>query len=75
MPLYTFGGLISEAAETTNETFLLLENLEEDVEYNISVRAFTVIGPGPYSEHVYNFTFIAGMRMTDCVVRNSDYKD
>ena len=28
---------------------LLVENLEEFVEYNISIRAYTVIGPGPFS--------------------------
>ena len=31
---------------------LNLTNLEEYVEYNISVRAYTIIGPGPYSDPV-----------------------
>ena len=29
-----------------------LTNLQEYVEYNISVRAYTIIGPGPYSDPV-----------------------
>ena len=31
---------------------LLVENLEEYAEYNISVRAFTKVGPGPFSPTV-----------------------
>ena len=36
---------------------LVLQNLEEFVEYTFTVRAYTVIGPGPFSPPVVNTTF------------------
>ena len=48
-PLIQFGGVLTVAARNTS---LLLSGLEEFVEYNISVRAYTSVGPGPYSEEV-----------------------
>lgn len=59
-PAITFGGLISDATDATNNTYLVLTNLEEDVGYNISVRAFTNVGAGPSSESVFTSTFIDG---------------
>ena len=55
-PLETFNGEIS--TNTTNTTMLntTLNNLEENVNYSISVRAYTKIGPGPYSDGVVNRT-------------------
>ena len=55
-PLETFNGSIS--TNTTNTTLLntTLTGLEEYVEYNISVRAYTSEGPGPYSDGVVNRT-------------------
>ena len=37
--------------DTINATILsvVITGLQEYVEYNISVRAYTIIGPGPYS--------------------------
>ena len=52
VPLETFGGQIStNTVNTSNESVLIivLTGLEEYVEYNISVRAYTSVGPGPYS--------------------------
>ena len=51
-PLETFDGRIS--TETTNTSLMctVLAGLEEYVEYNISVRAYTSAGPGPYSNPV-----------------------
>ena len=37
-----------------------LTGLQEFTEYNISVRAYTSVGPGPYSEEVTNRTFEDG---------------
>ena len=50
-PLETFNGvLVTETVNTTGPVLRMnLTGLEEDVEYNISVRAFTSVGPGPYS--------------------------
>ena len=39
---------------------LLLENLEEFVEYSVAVRAYTGIGAGPFSPAVNNQTFEDG---------------
>ena len=49
-PLETFGDQLS--TNTTNTTMLTttLTDLEEYVEYNITVRAYTSVGPGPYSD-------------------------
>ena len=61
-PLETFDGQIS--TETTN-TLLMCTNLtglEEYVEYNISVRAYTSEGPGPYSLGIVETTLTDGNR-------------
>ena len=51
-PLETFNGvLVTETVNTTGPVLkITLTGLEEDVEYNICVRAFTGVGPGPYSD-------------------------
>ena len=59
VPLQTFGGLItSDTINTSNGSVLMiiLSGLEEYVEYNISVRAYTSAGPGPYSVGVVERT-------------------
>ena len=56
-PLETFGGFIgSERVNTTHHYFVLV-GLQEYVDYNISVRAYTRVGPGPYSQAITNQTF------------------
>ena len=52
VPLQTFEGQIStDSVYTSNGSLLLivLTGLEGYVEYNLSVRAYTSAGPGPYS--------------------------
>ena len=51
-PLQTFDGQI--CTETANTTLMCTDliRLQEYVEYNISVRAYTSVGPGPYSDSV-----------------------
>ena len=54
-PLETFKGQISTKTVNITITSLLcavLTGLEEYVQYNISVRAYTSAGPGPYSDPV-----------------------
>ena len=58
-PLMTFDVLTPATVDTTNLT-IIVDGLEEYVEYNISVRAYTSVGPGPYSEEVTNRTFEDG---------------
>jgi len=64
-PLETFDGEIGQLTvnETLNGTELetTLINLQEFVNYNISVRAYTSVGAGPYSEEVEEMTDEAGM--------------
>ena len=55
VPLETFEGQIStNTVNTSNGSVLMmvLTGLQEYVEYNISVRAYTRAGPGPYSDPV-----------------------
>ena len=58
-PLQTFNETIyTNSVNITNTSMMytVLMGLEEFVEYNISVRAYTSIGPGPYSTPVTNET-------------------
>ena len=48
-PLETFEILMSNTINTTNRTLVLVE-LHPFVNYSISVRAYTSIGSGPYSD-------------------------
>ena len=59
-PLMTFGELTTLTVNTTNLSITLM-NLEEYVEYNISVRAYTSVGPGPYSVGIAGRTFEDGI--------------
>ena len=57
-PLETFGVLVTRSENVTAPgTMETLTGLEESVEYNISVRAYTSVGPGPYSDPVTAMTF------------------
>ena len=51
-PLETFGGQISTSTVNISMLFILLTDLQEFVDYNISVRAYTSAGSGPYSDPV-----------------------
>ena len=55
-PMQTFDG--EHIAQTTNTTdlFAYLTDLEQNVNYSITVRAYTSIGPGPYSEGIFAMT-------------------
>ena len=51
-PLQTFRGAIGTESMTVTEQMATLTGLQEYVEYNISVRAYTSVGAGPYSDGV-----------------------
>ena len=55
-PLETFDGQLLARQMNTSDLFILLSDLEEFVGYNVSVRAYTSIGPGPYSDKVFAMT-------------------
>ena len=65
-PLETFDGLISTNSTNTTMLDITLTGLEEFVEYNISVRAYTVVGTGPYSDGVVNRTEEDGKLSINC---------
>ena len=50
-PLQFTENLMTSTLNTTNLS-IAIDSLEEYVEYNISVRAYTSVGPGPYSDPV-----------------------
>lgn len=49
-PLETFGGLIMEGRVNTSDLSYNISGLQEFVNYTITVRAYTSVGPGPDSE-------------------------
>ena len=53
-PLEFTESLTTSSVNITDTTDLtvVLRALQEYVEYNISVRAYTIVGPGPYSDPV-----------------------
>ena len=59
-PLMTFGGELMTMTMNTSNTSIVLGGLQEYVEYNVSVRAYTSVGPGPFSPGVDNQTFEDG---------------
>ena len=62
IPHETFGNVISMQIVNTSDMFYLLDNLEEYVNYTISVRAFTSVGPGPYSDPITKQTLQDGKK-------------
>ena len=51
-------GVVQMGVENTSLLVHTLEGLEQDVQYNVSVRAVNSAGPGPYSPVVMNTTFM-----------------
>ena len=50
-PLEFTESLTTSFVNTSNLT-VVISGLQEYVQYNISVRAYTIVGPGPYSDPV-----------------------
>ena len=48
VPQMTFGGALTQNTINMTNMFLLLNDLHPFVAYNISVRAYTMAGAGPY---------------------------
>ena len=59
VPLQFTEILVNDSVNTTN-LFIDITGLQEYVEYDISVRAYTSVGPGPFSAAVTNRTFEDG---------------
>ena len=62
-PLETFGGAIQTQTRNVSgtEMSVVLTNLEEFVNYSISVRAYTSVGEGPYSDEIREKTITDGI--------------
>ena len=52
----TFGGQLMTMVMNTSNTSIVVGGLQEYVEYTITVRAYTSVGPGPFSPAVNNRT-------------------
>ena len=65
-PLMSFEGQISTNYTSTSQLNTTLTGLQEYVEYNISVRAYTSVGPGPYSDIVVERTLEDGKSENVC---------
>ena len=68
-PLETFGGSISTLTVNVSGSNIsvILVGLEAFVVYNISVRAYTNVGPGPYSNEIPERTTTDGM----CIMKQN----
>ncbi len=62
VPLNQFNGVIVQGvfSVSASNRSTVLRGLEEYVQYNISVRAHTSVGPGPYSTPITEITFQDG---------------
>ena len=70
VPLETFDdALVTETVNTSGPVLTTnLTGLQEYVEYSISVRAYTSVGPGPYSDPVTRRTLEDGERLCGCTL-------
>ena len=59
---------LSPLVTTTTDMVVNLTNLQEHVEYNISVRAYTIVGPGPYSDPVTERTLEDRKSVSTCLI-------
>ena len=47
-----FTETLSTSSVNTSDLSVVIGSLQEYVQYDISVRAYTIVGPGPYSDPV-----------------------
>ena len=68
-PLETFNGsIVTQRVNVTEpEMSVTLMELQEFVNYSISVRAYTSVGAGPYSSGVYAMTNESGEYSLSCM--------
>ena len=64
----TFSAAVSFSTVTVNSSTLMvkLSGLEEYVQYFIRVRAYTIVGPGPYSD-VINQIVLQDRKLRNCI--------
>ena len=59
-PLETFGDIIINEQYNSTNLSLVITDLQEFVNYSISVRAYTIVGPGNYSGTIIRMTLEDG---------------
>ena len=59
---------------TTTNLSILVTDLEEYISYSIEVRAYTSVGPGPYSDPVTERTFEDGNVLCIPLILSPYYK-
>ncbi len=59
-PLMRFGNTLNITIVNTTNMYITLDGLQEFVNYNISVRARTSVGPGPFSVGIMRRTLEDG---------------
>ena len=67
-PLETFNGNITEQTVNSTDLFINLMDLEEFINYSISVRGYTNVGSGNYSVPVLVMTLEDGKLITTCIL-------
>ena len=55
-----FTEILMTSTVNTTDLFIVIDSLEECIDYNINVRAYTSVGPGPYSDPVTERTLEDG---------------
>ena len=63
-----FTETLSTSSVNTSDLTVVISSLQEYVQYNISVRAYTIVGPGPYSDPVTQRTLEDGMYFTQSLL-------
>lgn len=66
VPLETFGGLVTEQQLNSTNSSVVVTDLQEFLNYTISVRAYTIVGPGNYSDVIIRMTLEDGKFVFCC---------
>ena len=66
-PLTTFGDIIMEEQYNSTNRSVIVSNLQEFVNYSISVRAYTIVGPGNYSDTIIRMTLEDGKNILNLI--------
>lgn len=60
VPLETFGGIVTERQLNSTNSSVVVNELQKFLNYSISVRAYTMLGPGNYSNAIIRMTLEDG---------------
>ena len=60
VPMETFGGILTEQQLNSTNFSVVVTDLQEFLNYRVSVRAYTMVGPGNYSNAIIRMTLEDG---------------